>query len=265
VTAQGRVARLADGLVDASNALVTERGAVLVQRGEAGPEPVLDPARRALVEREDRLQLDRVDPVSGARVTVWSGRGQLAFLAAALRGDELAVYHVTSSGAYVFVLDARSGAVRPLLGPAPALARDFSFDATRDELVFVRAEAPGSARYEVLAVPVHGAATPRVLYTGASDHLMPRALPRGGVALSLPGDEGLALRGASGDLAGIAPLGAGSDCPLAATRDGRWLLLRHSTAQREALVALDLTDLSAAVYGDHGVLVEPLGFAPGAP
>jgi hypothetical protein len=265
VPRQGSITRLAEGLVDASNALVTARGTVLVQRGTPGPEPVLDPARRALVERQDALSLDRVDPRSGALTTAWSGRGQLAFLATPLRGDEVAVYHVTHVGAYLFALDATTGAARPLLGPIPALARDFSYDAARDELVFVRPEAPGSERYEVLALPVHGAPTPRVLYVGVSDHLMPRVLSRGGVALSLPGDQGLALRGPGGDLTRLAPLGPGSDCPLADTRDGRWLLVRHSTAQSEALVALDLQRRATVVYRDHGVLVEPLGFAPGSP
>lgn len=270
--------RLCGGLADGSRALVTARGTVLVQRGSDGPDP--DTTRRGLVERTDALRLDAVDPVTGAARTVWSGRGQLAYLAAALGDDEVLVYHLQDSGSALLRLDARTGRV-DVVHPDVPLARDFSYAAARDEVVFARARSP--TVYEVASLRAHDPAPAAItpLLRAPSDHLMPRVLRDGTVGLTLPGDRGLgwlprgaAVSGAprvSGPgLPGVpgptvfAPAGDGSDALLAESDDGRWIALRHTTDRGESVV------LSPRRGGDSHTLASPdeviefVGFAPSA-
>lgn len=231
--AAGGVRRLVDGLTDASRAMVTASGAVVVQRGEDRPEPE---QHRALREATDALTLDVVDPRSGAVRTAWRGEGQIAFLAAAIGGDEVAVYHVSDAGSVLFALDVVTGAAR-VMARELFMARDFSYDASADAVVFARPSARGARLYEVASVPAHAnGASPAVVWSAQSDHVMPRALRDGRVAVSLPGDRGLGViaRGAL-DATRVAPAGDGSDCALGESPDGRWVAVRHTTDSAESL------------------------------
>lgn len=264
----GATVRLCGGLTDASRPLVTARGSVVVQRGADGDEPT---ARgRVLVERTDALTLDVVDPRTGQLRGAWSGAGQIAFLAAALRGDEVLVYQVTSRGSPLFALDVTTRATRTLLSDTP-MSRDFSYDVSRDEVVFTRPTAYGSDTWEVVSVAAHGPspATPRVRWRAASDHLMPRALRDGSVAVSLPGDRGLGVIAPNASTpTTVAPMGDGSDAALAETSDGQWLALRHTTAQEEVFaVRHRATGRVITVPPVRGPWVDVAGFAPtrGAP
>ena len=261
--ATGATTRLCGELADNSRPLVTARGTVLVQRGADGDDPTPAPDRR-LVERADALRLDAIDPVTGAVRPVWSGRGQLAYLATALRDDEVAVYLLRDSGASLLRLDARTGAAR-VLHPDLPLARDFSYDAARDEVIFARALSP--TVYEVAALAAHvdgGAVTPR--WRAASDHLMPRALRDGTIGLALPGDRGLGwlARGAGvqSTPTTFAPRGDGSDALLAESDDGRWVALRHSTDRAESVVVAARRGGSAHAIGSPDEVIEFVGFAP---
>jgi hypothetical protein len=258
----GSAMRLLGEVADASAPLVTARGTVLVQRGRDGEEPLPGDTRGPLRERTDALSLDAVDLATGAVRTVWSGAGQIAFLAAALRGDDALIYHVDDAGARLLVLDAATGATRVLLPAMLPLARDFSYDAARDELVFARAAAYGSTEYEVVRTAVYaGPAAPAVVYRGANDHLMPRVLSGGVVAFSLPGDQGLALlEGAQARR--VAPLGEGSDAALAESPDRRWLVVRHTDPQREVLgLVLRATGAASQTLHRPDTYVEFAGFA----
>jgi hypothetical protein len=150
------------------------------------------------------------------------------------------VYLVEPGGASLLALDARTGTVRPILTAMPALARDFSYDAGHDEVVFARAAAMGSDTYEVVAVPAHGvAAQPRVRVRADSDHLMPRVLRDGAVAYCVPGDGGMAMV-SFGETAPVrwALQGSGRDAVLGESADGQWLVYRHATATREGITFL---------------------------
>lgn len=232
---RGSVTRLVGEVTDASAPLVTERGTVLVQRGRDGADPPVDEHHKVLRERTDDLTLDAVDVSTGAVRTVWSGRGQIAFLAAALRGDDVLVYHVDDGGGHLFVLDAATGSVRPLVSSLLPLARDFSYQRDRDELVYARAAAYGSQEYEIVRMSVYGAGSPQVVYRAQNDHLMPCVLSDGTIALSLPGDRGLGWLDRSGRVRRVAPLGDGSDAVLAESPDRAWLVVRHTEPQREML------------------------------
>ena len=229
----GAVRRLADGLTDASRAMVTANGAVVVQRGEDGPEPE---QRRVLREATDALTLDVVDPHTGAVRTAWRGAGQIAFLAAAIGGDEVAVYHLSDGAAVLFALDVVTGATR-VMARGVEMARDFSYDPVADAVVFARPATWGAPLYEVAAVPAHAnGARAVVRWSGQGDHAMPRALRDGSVAISLPGDRGLGVIPRGGDdAARVAPLGDGSDCALGESPDGRWVAVRHTTDTAESL------------------------------
>ena len=259
--------RLCGELADGSRPLVTARGTVLLQRGHDGEDPAPEVTRRRLVERTDALRLDAVDPTTGSLRPVWSGRGQLAFLATALRDDEVLVYLLQDAGSSLLRLDVRTGDVA-LLHPDLSLARDFSYDAARDEVVFARALSP--TVYEVASMRAHdpspAAITPR--WRSSSDHLMPRVLRDGTIGLSLPGDHGLGWlpRGASAQStpAAFAPRGDGSDALLSESDDGRWIALRHTTDRDESVVVAPRRGGVAHAIASTGEVIEFVGFAGGA-
>lgn len=262
--ATGTTTRLCGELTDNSRPLVTARGTVLVQRGTDGEDPA--PGRQ-LVERTDALRLDVVDPATGAARTVWSGRGQLAFLATALRDDEVLVYHLQDTGSALLRVDAGTGRVA-VVHPDLPLARDFSYDAARDEVVFAHALSPSV--YEVASVRAHDAApaaiTPR--WRGSSDHLMPRVLRDGTIGIALPDDHGLAWlpRGATvqSTPTAFAPRGDGSDALLGETDDGRWIALRHTTDRDESLVVSARRGGASHAIASPDEAIEFVGFAPSA-
>ncbi len=254
----GEATRLCEGVADLSVPMRTASGTVLVQRGRDGDEPTPDPASpRVFRERSDALQLDAIDPATGRTRTVWQGSGQIAFLAAPVGGDAVAVYWVHDGGSTLLRLDAARGTTRVLVPNLP-VARDFSYDPHTDRVVFARAT-PDPRVYEVAAVSAREGGVPQALWRGPSEALMPRALADGRVVLSLPGLGGLAVLAPEGATGGtqpvtgapgvtaaprvlgptrIAPLGDGSDAALEESPDGRWLALRHTTRDAERWVLL---------------------------
>lgn len=229
----GATRPLTGEVANGSAPLVTARGTVLVSRGTDGPDPDSDPASmgQGLRERSDAVTIDAVDLDSGRLRTVFRAQGQLAWLGCALREDRALVYHVTSEGAFLRVIDAASGASQTILGPMPALARDFSYDRERDEITFARARSIGSDEYEIVTIAASGGGA-RVRLTASSDHLMPRVLRDGTIAFSPAHDPGLALLERNSATArAMAPLGAGSDWVAAERSDGRWIALRHLDPQ----------------------------------
>lgn len=265
VEAGAPAARLVGGLTDGSRALVTGRGALVVQRGRDGED--LAPVGRVLRERVDALSLDVVDPANGAARPAWTGRGMIAFLAAPLRGDEVLVYHVHERGAALFALDVGARSERPLVPAMDALARDFSYDPVHDEVAFVRAGPRGD--WEVVSLPAHGPPVAsdalRVRWRASSDHLMPRALRDGSIVVSLPDDRGLgAIEPWPRPPSRIAPLGDGSDEALAESDDGRWIAFRHRTPGRELLGLHARADGRTVSIDRPDVECDFVGFAPGA-
>jgi hypothetical protein len=261
---RGTATRLVGDVTNVSAPLVSASGVVLVQRGHDGDEVVRDPVRRQLRERTDALRIDAVDLDTGAVRALWSGDGQIAYLATSMSADEVCVYHVADAGAFVFALDAVRGTTRALLGPMPALARDFTFDARRNEIVFARAVARAAAEYEVVALAADGSGALRTLYRAPSDHMMPRALHDGLIALSTPFDHGLALLAANqfAQPATFAHLGDGSDAVLAESHDARWLAVRHTNATSESLALVDRTTRTTLTLSSAHTLTVFAGFAP---
>ncbi len=263
--AAGTTTRLCGELADSSRPLVTARGTVLVQRGTDGVDPAPEASQQHLVERTDDLRLDVIDPLTGVARTVWSGRGQLAFLATALRDDEVLVYHLQDSGSALLRLDAGSGQVR-VVHPDIGLARDFSYDAARDEVVFARALSPSV--YEIASVRAHdptpATITPR--WRASSDHLMPRVLRDGTIGLALPDNRGLAWLPRDAALQSaptvFAPRGDGSDALLAETDDGRWIAFRHTTDHDESVVLSARRGGAVHAVTSPDEAIEFVGFAP---
>ncbi len=257
--------RMLGGLTDASRPLVTAHGDVVVQRGDDGDDPPT--GDRVLRERVDALRLDVIDPDNGTPRTVWRGRGMIAFAAASMGGDEVLVYHVHPQGASLLAVDVRAQTARAVLAAMEPLARDFSYDAARDEVTFVRASARREGVWEVVTIPAHGASLDamRTRWRAVNDHLMPRALRDGSVLISLPGDRGLAQLNAFPERPlRVAPLGDGADEALAESPDGAWIALRHRTADREVL-GLYARDTERTITLDlAGTYVELAGFAPRA-
>lgn len=217
VDARG-AARLVGGLANASTPLVTEEGDVLVERGAAGVEPS---PRGPL--REDTLELVAVDSESGATRVVHRTRGQLAHLAAALRGREVLVYKIDGPSSALFSLDVGTGATRSILAAMPGPARDFSYDRARDAVTFARAH---NGAYELVSID-HVSAGPSLVtrLRAQSEHLMPLALGAGRVAFDSPEGLGLAMIDERGAPRLLAPLGAGIDRARFAL--GEWVAFEH--------------------------------------
>ncbi|MBL8685431.1 MAG: hypothetical protein JNK05_40015 [Myxococcales bacterium] len=260
----GATRPLTDGVSVASAPLVTARGTVLVQRGTDGPEPVHNESNRGegMRERVDALEITAVDVDNGQTRSVFRAQGQSAWLGCALRDDEALVYHVTTEGAFLRVIDASNGAQRTILGPIPALARDFSYDRERDEITFVRAASVGSDEYEIVTMSARGGSL-RVRHHAPSHHLMPRVLSDGAIAFSPAGDPGLGLIDrASNSVRVLSPLGSGSDWVAAEHSNGRWIAVRHLDQQSN----LDTFVVSArdgsrrATFRDDANPVEIVGF-----
>jgi hypothetical protein len=264
----GTTRYLVDRVSNASAPLVTARGTVLVQRGTEGPaiDPPSDGQGRGLRERVDELTIDAVDLDQGTSRVVFRASGQIAWLGCALRDDQALVYHVTPEGAFLRVIDASNGGSRTIMGPMPALARDFSYDRARDEVTFARAASVGSDEYEIVTVSASGGG-PRVRRRAASDHMMPRVLSDGTIAFSPAQDPGLALleRGRSTESA-LAPSGAGSDWVAAERADGRWLLIRHldPNTRTDTFVVSARDGSRRATFSDRETPVEAVDFWPGA-
>lgn len=265
----GKSTRLVADVAHAATPVVTESGRVLVARGVDGAEPTPDQAKQ-LKLRVDELSIDDVDPSTGSARAVWRGKGQLAFLAAAVPsadaaklGGDVVVYHVTDAGASLFALDSTTGATRALAKVAP-FARDFSWDHVHGALTFVDLAAD-RATYEGHALDAAGVT--RVLFRTPNEHAMPFALPSGDLALSSDGDHGLAILAATPGTHPrlLSPLGDGSDAVTHASSDGRWVALRHTsslTAGPPQVVAFDPSSgKSVAPDVPAGHFVEPFGFS----
>lgn len=261
---QGTTRPLTDGVSVASAPLVTERGTVLVQRGTDGPEPAQNEASRGegMRERVDQLEITAVDIETGQTRAVFRAAGQIAWLGCALRGDEALVYHVTTEGAFLRVIDAANATHRTILGPMPALARDFSYDRARDEITFVRAASVGSDEYEIVTMST-GGGSPRVRHRAPSHHFMPRVLEDGAIAFSPAGDPGLGLieRDATG-VRMFAPLGRGTDWVAAERSGGRWLVVRHLDLETnvDTFVVTARDGSRRATFRDSANPVEIVGF-----
>jgi hypothetical protein len=259
----GTTRPLANGVANLTPPLVTSGGWILVQRGREGPPP--PEHERRLLEREDELAIDVVDPDTAATRTVFRGVGQTAWLGCALREDRAVLYHVTREGAFVRLLDARSGTTRSLLGPIPALARDFSCDLARDEVTFARAADIGSDTYEVVTLSISDGAL-RVRHRGDNDHFMPRILSDGTLALSPAQDPGLALLAReSVNLRSLSPSGPGSDEVLAEHPSGQWLLVRHldPRTRTDTLIVLGRDGTRGASFEARSSPVDPVDFWTG--
>ena len=259
----GTVTRLVGGLTDASAPLVTNSGLVLVQRGHDGP--AFEPSEngpRALHERTDALSIDAVDLDTGATRTVWSGEGQIAYLATPMSGDEACVFHVSNAGGELIALDAAHGTTRTLLATMSPLARDFSFDPVRNEVLYARAERYGSDTYEIVAV--NSAGDVRTLLRAASDHLQPRRSSDGAIAFSSERDRGLAWipAGAGAVPTLMSPLGPGSDAVLGESAEGAWLAIRHADEDTEALALVERRSGHAITLSSATVFTEFAGFVP---
>jgi hypothetical protein len=187
---------LCGGVVHSSSPLVTAAGRVFVARGAPGP--ALDDRLRV-----DELRIDEIDAASGAARPVWSGRGYLAFAAAATAGGELIVQHVYPGGASLLGIDPDRRTTRVIRSPMSPFARDFTLDGTT--LVFAARDEDRSDRWTLERIDV-ASGTARRLYTSPHQALAPFAWPGGDVAYS-DGETGLRLLGGGPR----APLGPGVD------------------------------------------------------
>jgi hypothetical protein len=255
----GKVTRLCRDVESATTPMILSTGHVLVTRGVDGPEPTPAESKQLLL-REDEVSVDDVDPTSGAIRNVFRRSAYQVFLGAQMATGEIAVYVSDRKGSSILALDPLTGGTRALAPKVMPFARDFSFDRTHGELVYVDLAADRRS-YEIVALE----AAPRLLLRTLNDHAMPFALPSGDVAFSSDGDHGLALLSTVSGVVRtrlISPLGDGSD---AVTHAGSgFVALRHTTPSRVDVVAYDLSASRVVRLGappDH--FVEPLGFVGG--
>ncbi len=223
------VAKLCSGVAKAQAPIVTKSGMVIVARGQDGPEPT-DTESQQLLLRDDVLTIDAVDPGTGTLHTLFRTHGYQAFLATLTEAgrEEVVVYLSTRTGASVIAIDPVAGTSRDLSPAIAPFARDFSWDAVHQRLVFVDLTAPKAQTWQVVALDP-STSSMRALFTTTNDHAMPFALPTGEVALSSEGDHGLAtIAPSSGKYALIAPFGDGSDAVTHVSGDGRWIAVRHT-------------------------------------
>ncbi len=264
----GTTRPLIDGVSNASSPVVTERGTVLVSRGADGQDldTMSSPMGQGLRERVDSLSIDAIDVDTGRARNVFRAQGQIAWLGCAMREDKVLVYHVTTEGAFLRVVDAANATQRAIMGPMPALARDFSYDRERDEITFARAASIGSTEYEIVTVSASGGSA-RVRLSAANEHLMPRVLRDGTIAFSPAQDPGLALleRNAATPRA-VGLLGQGSDWVAAERSDGRWIAVRHlDPGTHNDTFAVSTRDgQRRATFIDSNAPVEIVGFWAGA-
>jgi hypothetical protein len=205
-------------------------GEVFVVRGAAGAERAAADASAGY--RHDTLEVIAVDARSGALRSVYRTSGDALFLIG-LVDHELVAYAVGAGSApptqgpakgapgEIIAIDVAAGRARPVLAPAPALARDFSLDAAGKRVLFTAlragAAANASDRWGVYELDVtKGAAS--VVATGPSMALTPSPWPGGAVVYACPsakgagGAQGLCLAGPGTGAAkgtGLQPMGGG--------------------------------------------------------
>jgi len=133
---------LARGVAHAASPVVTDDGAVLVERGAKGVES-LDAAGK-LAQRVDDLEVAEIDPATGASRPLLTWAGYSLHVAGALGRDAL-VYRIGPQGAALVSVDRRTRALRVLADVGP-LARDFSVDHAAGAVVFSVRRRDGTAR-----------------------------------------------------------------------------------------------------------------------
>jgi hypothetical protein len=211
--------RLATGLVHASRPLVAEDGQIFIQRGSIGALPA--PAEiRAGTLRTDPLEIDAVDPASGAIRVVMTWNGYATHIAGAY-GRELVVYRVGARGAEIVAVDRGSGRTRTVAA-LPPFARDFSIDPKAGAVVFSNRDDRDESTWVVERMDLSTGARTR-LSTTRDDAQTPLAAG-GRIFWTAPGRKGLASDRAA---APLTPLGEGYTYASSATADGEWLSLVH--------------------------------------
>jgi hypothetical protein len=163
----------------------------------------------------------------------------------------------------LFAIDATTATQRSLLDSFRPLARDFTFDPQRNEIVFARAQRFASDLYEIAALRADGSRSVRVVHEAASDRMQPRHLHDGAIAFSSANDHGLALLVGSGaQPAPFARLGEGTDAVLAESSDGAWLAIRHATPRSQSLAIVERRSGAAISISSAQTLTEFAGFVP---
>lgn len=193
---------LADRVVHASRALVTNTGRVFVARGDAGTEGAFPGALRV-----DALSIDEIDVATGGARTVHAFEGYVTFLAGAL-GDEIFVYRVGPDKAELIAVKPDMPASVRVVIPELPLARDFSIDEARGSLVYTARDKNAAGAWVVERASLATGARTR-LHEGTSMSVAPHAASGAGVLWNPGGVGGLAMLGVAADT--IGPLGAGVD------------------------------------------------------
>lgn len=251
--------KLVDRVYHATRPLVLEDGRVFVARGRAGEEPAPADARAGKL-RVDALEIDEVEPRTGATRTVYTWNGYITFLAGAL-GRELIVYRVGFAHADLVAVDTESGAERVIAAQIPAFARDFSVDSAARALVYANRD-PASGAWVAERRDLVSGAVVR-LSVSKQMSLVPHAWPGGGVVANQDGARGLSkLMGAGAAIS--APFGAGVDSVRALDRDGRWAALVHELPGRLPVpfVLSPETGQALPLAFPAGKRVDVAGFVP---
>lgn len=255
--------RIASDVAHAARPVVTEDGKVIVERGAAGPQ---ETSGGKLRMRVDDISVDAIDPATGAATPLYTGSGYTAHVAGVL-GGEVLVYRVGPQGADLVAIDRASRALRVVVPSWPALARDFSVDATNGALVVQQtrvatATAPQTNVLERIDVKT-GARTE--LAQGVGRDLVPFALPSGAVLYTPAGSDRVAVAGAS------------APAPTPALPPASFFWASHATSAFVAGLVVQGGELPAPVVVDaktgavHAVpappdrRVEVVGIVGGAP
>lgn len=238
---------LAKGCYHASRPLLLPTGRVLVQRGAPGPE--LPSAQRV-----DSLSVDELDPETGALRQIHTFQGYITHLAGLFDGEVL-LYRVAPEAADLVAVDVESGAVRVLLSPIPALARDFSVDRSARSLVYTNHDGSG---WLVERLSLDSGARQELARAGGM-WITPSVWPSGGVLIN-DGRGAVVLGGAGPSRA----LGPGFDEVRSVSPDGLHVALLHRVPSSfaEAFVSSADGGRVTRVAAPAGARLEIAGFLP---
>jgi hypothetical protein len=243
--------KIIDHCVRASRPVVLGDGGVLVERGQAGPEPSAEEVAAGAL-RSDELSVARVDVESGQVTTLHAFAGYATHLAG-LAGNEVVLYRVAFQHADLVAVDVETGAERTIVEALPAFARDFSVDG-RDLLFTNRLE----QGWAVVRINLDSGEQ-ATLSAAAGLWALPRAVPGGGLLLN-DGRGGTVVGGRGLDR----PLGPGFDVLEDVSSDGRFWALSHRVPGRVPVPYLfdSKTEVVLPIAVDGGRRAEIVGLVP---
>lgn len=255
VDAQRGLRELVSGVYHASRPLASTDGKIYVERGKPGPTPEHADLSRL---REDAVEIDAIDPDTGATRVLYIWSGYTLHLAGELDG-ELLVYRVGRSGADLVAVERSSGKSR-LVNVIPPFARDFSVDAPHRALVMSNRDDVDAHLWTVESVDLASGARTR-LSSARDEAPVPYVLRKGELAIAMPSQPALSVRSLTTKIErSVASSSFRFDAVDAETQDGAWTLVSHRGASGFELAALHMGSTVPVPLTARAENLQPVGF-----